>query len=165
MARCPTHDDRLASLSISTGRKGTVLNCHAGCRTEDIAAALGFTVPQLFNDYEQKQSNDTSATMLLRDMIARSRPKPVRLDWYTLSQVMDLAFSGTVEDKVRAHLFAGDWLDLEFEEAFNMWGITADVAVYPYMERYLRTSGRNWHEVRREAMTKLHTTWRKVTVG
>ena len=40
-ARCPAHDDRKASLSVSHARDfhGVVLHCHVGCTTEDIVAA------------------------------------------------------------------------------------------------------------------------------
>lgn len=48
-ARCPTHQDKHASLSIGTGTDGRVLlNCHAGCTVEDIAAALGLKLADLF---------------------------------------------------------------------------------------------------------------------
>lgn len=50
MAICPCHDDRQASLSVSRGNKGTVLKCHAGCKTEDIVAAVGLTMADLFSD-------------------------------------------------------------------------------------------------------------------
>lgn len=41
MARCPVHDDRRPSLSISAGRDGKVLvHCHAGCDQRDVIAAL-----------------------------------------------------------------------------------------------------------------------------
>jgi len=33
-ARCPAHDDRRQSLSISQGEKGIVLKCFAGCETK-----------------------------------------------------------------------------------------------------------------------------------
>lgn len=48
-ARCPAHEDRVASLSVREGDDGTVLvKCHAGCPLEAIAAALGLTVGDLF---------------------------------------------------------------------------------------------------------------------
>lgn len=48
-ARCPVHDDRKPSLSIDIGDEGQVLmHCMAGCRTEDIVAALGGTMTDLF---------------------------------------------------------------------------------------------------------------------
>lgn len=52
-AICPTHDDKQASLSITEGASGIVLHCHAnaGCTTESICDAIGWTVPELFYDY------------------------------------------------------------------------------------------------------------------
>ncbi len=48
-ARCPAHDDRNPSLSIREAEDGTVLlHCHAGCRFEDICAALGLQPRELF---------------------------------------------------------------------------------------------------------------------
>lgn len=41
MARCPVHEDRSPSLSISAGKDGKVLvRCHAGCDQRDLIAAL-----------------------------------------------------------------------------------------------------------------------------
>jgi putative DNA primase/helicase len=41
MARCPAHDDREPSLSITDARCGRVLvRCHAGCDQHDVIAAL-----------------------------------------------------------------------------------------------------------------------------
>lgn len=48
-ARCAGHDDRNASLSISTGAdRRILLKCHAGCSAESIVAALGLTLGDLF---------------------------------------------------------------------------------------------------------------------
>jgi putative DNA primase/helicase len=41
MARCPAHEDRVPSLSISSGRNGKVLvRCHAGCDQRDVIVIL-----------------------------------------------------------------------------------------------------------------------------
>jgi len=49
IARCPAHEDRHPSLSISTGRDGRVLlHCHAGCSAEAIASAVGLELRDLF---------------------------------------------------------------------------------------------------------------------
>ena len=50
MARCPAHDDRKASLSISVDEKATkiLVYCHAGCRTEAVCRRLGITLNDLF---------------------------------------------------------------------------------------------------------------------
>lgn len=47
-ARCPAHDDHKASLSISEGEKGVVLNCFVGCSVEEICSALGLELKDLF---------------------------------------------------------------------------------------------------------------------
>lgn len=50
-ARCPAHNDKDPSLSVSEGEDGRVLlNCHAGCTVEAITAAMGMTVADLFPD-------------------------------------------------------------------------------------------------------------------
>lgn len=50
MARCPCHDDKKRSLSISLGAKGIVLNCFAGCRTDDILQKIGVDWKDLFDE-------------------------------------------------------------------------------------------------------------------
>jgi hypothetical protein len=54
-ARCPAHDDKWPSLSIAEGRDGRVLmHCHAGCRTEDIVAAIGLSMVDLFPETDDR---------------------------------------------------------------------------------------------------------------
>jgi hypothetical protein len=51
IARCPAHQDRRPSLSISDGRDGRILiRCHAGCEPSAIVAALGLQFSNLFSD-------------------------------------------------------------------------------------------------------------------
>ena len=48
-ARCPAHDDRHASLSVSRGCDGRVLlHCHAGCSPIKVCQALGLRLGDLF---------------------------------------------------------------------------------------------------------------------
>ena len=48
-ARCPAHDDKRQSLSISRGKDGRVLlKCHAGCSVDSICNNLGISVKDLF---------------------------------------------------------------------------------------------------------------------
>lgn len=49
-ARCPAHEDSSPSLSVSPGDKGVKVHCHAGCRTEDVVAAVGLTMADLFDE-------------------------------------------------------------------------------------------------------------------
>ena len=47
-AKCPAHEDRRASLSITQGDNGgAVLHCHAGCEPAAVVAALGLTLADL----------------------------------------------------------------------------------------------------------------------
>ena len=42
LARCPCHEDRTPSLSITDGKDGRVLlHCFAGCDARDLIAACG----------------------------------------------------------------------------------------------------------------------------
>lgn len=47
--RCPAHDDQHASLYVVQGRLGVVVHCNAGCSAQAIAAAVGWTVSELFD--------------------------------------------------------------------------------------------------------------------
>lgn len=48
-ARCPAHEDRRASLSVTEGDEGRVLiRCHAGCSAEAVVAAKGLALADLF---------------------------------------------------------------------------------------------------------------------
>ena len=48
LARCPAHEDRRASLSVSAGEDGRALvHCHAGCTAAAIVSALGLTMADL----------------------------------------------------------------------------------------------------------------------
>ena len=70
MARCPAHDDKNPSLSITEGNDGRVLlKCFAGCSTEEIVKALGLTMSDLFppNDKPQKKKADVLPTYFYTD--------------------------------------------------------------------------------------------------
>lgn len=49
IARCPAHEDRSPSLSIRDMEDGrTLLHCFGGCEVEEIVAALGIKIDDLF---------------------------------------------------------------------------------------------------------------------
>lgn len=49
VARCPGHEDKQASLSVSAGADGRILlKCHAGCAVPDICSAMQITLSDLF---------------------------------------------------------------------------------------------------------------------
>ena len=48
--RCPAHDDRKASLTITEADDGNILlHCHANCTPEAVTAAVGLKLSDLFN--------------------------------------------------------------------------------------------------------------------
>ena len=72
VARCPGHDDRNPSLSISEGDQGLLLRCWAGCELAAIIAALWLAVRDLFYDAELSPQKRRRA---------RRQPKPKRYDF------------------------------------------------------------------------------------
>lgn len=163
IARCPTHEDRAPSLSVHNGKRGTIIHCHASCRTADICQAIGLTVAQLFADYSEKRTGSNSTIdAMLRKMVKKNRADtfvPV-----TLGDVMGIAFTGEHEDWFRAYEKHADVMDLPFDEAYKMWFVTADVVVKEYLRPWWDTldpKTRDWHEIREAAMKKLFTTMRE----
>ena len=61
-AKCPAHDDKQASLTITKGKKCTLLHCHAGCSYEAIIQSIGLKKQDLF--YEDKPSNSNWRTYI-----------------------------------------------------------------------------------------------------
>ena len=81
-AKCPAHDDRRASLSVSVGEGGQVLlNCHAGCSTEDICAALGLTVKDLFTEDRAKERPQIVETYPYRNGGQKLRYSDKHFSW------------------------------------------------------------------------------------
>lgn len=48
-ARCPAHEDKRLSLSVGVSRLtgATLVHCHAGCKTEEVASALGLSMADM----------------------------------------------------------------------------------------------------------------------
>jgi P4 family phage/plasmid primase-like protien len=49
-ARCPCHDDKTASLTVSEVNGKILMHCHAGCDIHSICAAIGIAQRDLFTD-------------------------------------------------------------------------------------------------------------------
>ena len=69
-AKCPAHDDKRASLSISTGESGKILlYCHAGCGVGEIVGAMGLKESDLFPDAPYNRSEGPRKAR--REVVAR----------------------------------------------------------------------------------------------
>ena len=71
MARCPAHDDKAASLSVTSRQDGAILlYCHAGCEVSDILSAMGLEMRDL---YPAPQPSATTARGQEAEYIYRDR--------------------------------------------------------------------------------------------
>jgi len=59
MARCPAHEDRNPSLSVTRGDDKVLLHCHAGCSVESILTAAGMSTSDLFATKMEPRFNTT----------------------------------------------------------------------------------------------------------
>lgn len=60
--QCPSHEDRLPSLSVKEGEAGVLVYCHAGCTVHEVVAALGLEVADLFDDSDWQPDPDYTPT-------------------------------------------------------------------------------------------------------
>jgi len=86
-ARCPGHDDRVASLSVGVGHDGKVLlTCHAGCDLARILGQLGMPSADLFdqhecNDRETRYEVRANNGHLVATHVRREHPNGKRFHW------------------------------------------------------------------------------------
>lgn len=111
--KCPAHDDRNPSLSISEGERGLLLKCWAGCTVEEITTALGLAVKDLFYD-----TVGTSCPWKKR------QSSPRRFDWRRASSEFLHHAEGlriraeAVLDAARG-LSTAEWSDSDRDAAMN----------------------------------------------
>lgn len=55
--KCPAHNDKQASLTITKGNKCTLFTCHAGCKLQDILSAAGLEQKDTFYDTDKQRTN------------------------------------------------------------------------------------------------------------
>lgn len=77
-ALCPAHADKSPSLAIKEGERGILVKCWAGCTLDEITAAIGVRVRDLFFDKPTTHG-------------LRPGSKPVRIDCVALSFRFELA--------------------------------------------------------------------------
>jgi hypothetical protein len=79
-AHCPAHDDRQASLSVREGGDGRILlKCFAGCRAQEVVAALGLSLKDLFAERparSRRRQEPPSGPPITVEMLARDKRLP-----------------------------------------------------------------------------------------
>lgn len=69
LVQCPAHNDGRPSLTVRHAGQMTLLNCFAGCTHKDIAAALGLTDKDLFDNQEGAVYNYYDDGKLVRSVM------------------------------------------------------------------------------------------------
>ena len=70
--KCPVHHDHTASMTVSKGKKGILIYCHAGCETKSILETVGLRESDLFYD-----SNVTKVKQDWKDRLEHSKRKKI----------------------------------------------------------------------------------------
>ena len=80
-ARCPAHEDKTPSLSVKIGDNDCViLKCFAGCPTEDVVAALGWKMRDLFATGDAWRSHEARDIGDEKDAATREASSPLPRD-------------------------------------------------------------------------------------
>ncbi len=112
IARCPAHMDQHQSLSIGVGSDGRILlNCFAGCDTQEIIEAMGLTMKDLFVeqpkteiDYPVYYYTDEKGNVLAKKERWQSQKKG--FTWYRLDSVGEwIKGLGDGVDKLKMPLY------------------------------------------------------------
>ena len=75
-ARCPAHNDRGPSLSVTEGDDGRILiHCFAGCDVHQVVSAIGLQLTDLFptNDYVDRVKYDRKPRRNYRAIVENAR--------------------------------------------------------------------------------------------
>jgi hypothetical protein len=111
MARCPAHEDRNPSLSVSEGERGLLVKCWAGCTVGAITAALGVRVSDLFYD---QRPNPTAIRQRTQERIRREHAHVVRgLETDSIREAERFIASAK-------NMEITDWSDAQLDRALNM---------------------------------------------
>lgn len=95
-ACCPAHQDRSPSLAVGETEDGRVLvHCHGGCSVEDVLAAVGLDMTDLYPD-----TSVTSYPSLMQHI--HTRPKHLAHDDRVMSYALESGRRLTPEEKRRA---------------------------------------------------------------
>ncbi len=95
VARCPAHDDRNASLSVSAGHDGRALIfCHAACSRPAVVHALGLAMRDLFAD-----AGTPGPRLARREWRERETTGPAR-DWGAIMAEFRAAMRADHEERL-----------------------------------------------------------------
>ncbi len=91
-AQCPSYDDRTPSLSVAKGDDGQALvRCHTGCSPQDVVAAVGLTLRDLFPDAPSTLSTSTKPrrTREKQGLRRQDNGQPARKAYKTANEAVE----------------------------------------------------------------------------
>lgn len=101
MRQCLAHDDKGPSLSIRMGDHGAwLVNCFAGCPTEDVLASVGLDMGDLFPDRPQPGARRSQHQLSARDALQMIRHESMVIACAAAS-LLDGTASQEAIDRVR----------------------------------------------------------------
>ena len=101
MRQCLAHDDKGPSLSIKMGDNGAwLLHCFAGCPVEDVLAAAGLEITDLFPDRPDPGARRSQHQLPARDALQMIRHESMVVACAAAS-LLDGSASQEVIDRVR----------------------------------------------------------------
>ena len=148
--KCPAHEDREPSLSLSVGNEGrTILYCHAGCPPDSVLAAAGLT----WGDIQPNDSTWTPARHVNgRKDSPEPRPEPLPDFWADerrkMLQVAQERLKDEPDHALLAMIRTRDGIEAVTLERFGCGILTQygrDWLVFPYptgAQLYRREGGR-----------------------
>ena len=114
VARCPAHADRHPSLAVSEGERGILLKCWTGCSIQEVAAALGLCVRDLFFDTDL----DPRARMEAQEHRAQQRKNQAQVD-DTMGYTIDALREANYFVRSRQGLDISTWKDSTLNEELS----------------------------------------------
>lgn len=95
IARCPAHEDRSPSLSLTVADDRLLMHCHAQCSIDDVCGALGIERKDLFLDNDPEERQQRRVIKTRRQVLAEIRTE------LSIEAVYENATNPTAEDGAR----------------------------------------------------------------
>lgn len=106
MCRCPAHDDRTPSLSVTLGARAVLFHCFAGCTNEAVLRALsdqGIRITQLFDGPSRVHGPPVEPTITTSRNAVRLWQEAYPLSGSTADQYLQLRGNATTTPEIRFH--------------------------------------------------------------
>lgn len=94
LCKCPAHEDRLPSLSITQIDDRVLMKCFAGCSIGDVLESVGLSIADLFNNYRDEQKPLKKFDIDMRHFSNLRASKTLHQDLRVMRSGLDLLSTG-----------------------------------------------------------------------